>query len=395
MPRIATELGPLAVKRLTTPGMHAVGGVAGLYLQVAGKAAKSWILRALVANKRRDIGLGSYPAVSLASARLKAQAYRESIQQGLDPVVMKQAARSSLAVERARAVKFVDVATRYIKSHASSWKNAKHSDQWTSTLQTYVYPIIGPMVVADVDTAAVLRVLQPIWHSKTETANRVRGRIEVILDAATAQGLREGPNPARWKGHLALTLPARSKIAPTKHQRSIPVDAVPSFHEGLLGQEGMGALALRFLLLTCVRSGEVRGANWSEVDVERRVWTIPAERMKANKEHRVPLSSAAVTLLSSIPAREGLLFPGAKGKPLSDMTLTAVMRRMNVDAVPHGLRSSFRTWAADYTNHPREVCEQCLAHSTGSDVELAYQRSDLFDKRRQVMEEWATFTASK
>ncbi len=257
-----------------------------------------------------------------------------------------------------------------------------------------MYPIIGSMVIADVDTSAVLRVLQPIWHAKTETATRIRGRIEVILDAATAQGLREGPNPARWKGHLALTLPARSKIAPAKHQRSIPVDAVPAFYEGLLGQEGVGALALRFLLLTCVRSGEVRGANWTEVDFERRVWTIPAERMKVNKEHRVPLSPAVAALLSSIPAREGLLFPGAKGKPLSDMTLTAVMRRMKIDAVPHGLRSSFRTWAADYTNHPREVCEQCLAHTTGSDVELAYQRSDLFEKRRQVMDEWASFATS-
>ncbi len=394
MPRIATELGPLAVKRLITPGMHAVGGVAGLYLQVRNETAKSWILRALVVDRRRDIGLGAYPAVSLAEARLKAQACRDSIQQGVDPVVAKQAARSSLAAQRARATKFIDVAKRYIKSHASGWKSAKHADQWGSTLEAYVYPVIGPMVVADVDTAAILRVLQPIWHSKTETATRVRGRIEVILDAATAQGLREGPNPARWKGHLALTLPARSKIAPTKHQRSIPVDAVPAFYEGLLGQEGVGALALRFLLLTCVRSGEVRGANWTEVDFERRVWTIPAERMKVNKEHRVPLSPAAVALLSSIPAREGLLFPGAKGKPLSDMTLTAVMRRMKIDAVPHGLRSSFRTWAADYTNHPREVCEQCLAHTTGSDVELAYQRSDLFEKRRQVMDEWASFATS-
>ena len=391
MPRIAVALGPLAVKRLATPGMHAVGGVAGLYLQVRNDAAKSWILRALVVDRRRDIGLGAYPAVSLAEARLKAQACRESIQQGVDPVVAKQAARSALAAQRARAVKFVDVAKRYIKSHASGWKSAKHADQWGSTLETYVYPVMGSMVVADVDTAAVLRCLQPIWHSKTETATRVRGRIEVILDAATAQGLREGPNPARWKGHLALTLPARSKIAPPKHQKAIPVDDVAGFHEELLKQEGIGASALRFLLLTCVRSGEVRGAQWSEIDLDRRVWTIPAARMKVNREHRVPLGDEAIAMLNSLPSRDGLVFPGSKGKPLSDMTLTAVMRRMKVDAVPHGLRSSFRTWAADYTNHPREVCEQCLAHTTGSDVELAYQRSDLFEKRRQVMDEWSDF----
>lgn len=391
MPRIATELSPLAVKRLTQPGMHAVGGVPGLYLQVGNSQSKSWILRAVVAGKRRDIGLGSYPAVTLAAAREKAQLHRESIQQGQDPVVVKRLARSALLAERARSVTFADVAKRYLKSHASGWRNPKHRAQWESTLELYVYPTLGSMVVTDIDTPAVLRVLQPIWHTKTETASRVRGRIEAILDAATAQGLREGPNPARWKGHLALTLPARAKIAPRQHQKAVPVDEVPAFYRAILELEGVGAVALRFLLLTCTRSSETRGAHWGEIDLKRRVWTIPAERMKANREHRVPLSDAAVEILDALPSREGLLFPGAKGKALSDMTLIAVMRRMNMDAVPHGLRSSFRTWAADYTNHPREVCEQCLAHTTGSQVELAYQRSDLFEKRRQVMGEWATF----
>ena len=394
MPKIATELGPLAVKRLGKKGMHAVGGVPGLYLQVGVGAARSWILRANVAGKRRDIGLGSYPAVSLAAARQKAQAHRESIQEGQDPVVVKRAAKSALAAERARAVTFVDVARRYLKSHASGWSNPKHRFQWESTLQSYVYPVIGSMVIADIDTPAVLRALQPIWHTKTETASRVRGRIEAVLDAATAQGLRQGPNPARWKGHLALTLPARSKIAPTKHQKALPVDEVPAFYRASVGAEGVGAVALRFLLLTCVRSSEARGATWDEVDLERRVWTIPADRMKAKREHRVPLSEAVIEILRSLPTRDGLLFAGMKGKRLSDMTLTAVMRRMKVDAVPHGLRSSFRTWAADYTNHPREVCEQCLAHTTGSDVELAYQRSDLFEKRRQVMDEWSEFVTN-
>lgn len=391
MPKIATELGPLAVKRLAKKGMHAVGGVPGLYLQVGEGAARSWILRANVAGKRRDIGLGSYPAVSLAAARQKAQAHRESIQGGQDPVVAKRAAKSALAAERARAVTFMDAAKRYIKNHAQGWSNPKHRSQWENTLEAYVYPVIGAMVVADVDTPAVLRVLQPIWHTKTETASRIRGRIESVLDAATAQGLRQGPNPAQWKGHLALTLPARSKIAPIKHQKAVPVDEVPAFYKDVAEAEGIGAVALRFLLLTCVRSSEARGATWEEVDLERRVWTIPASRMKAKREHRVPLSDAVIEILKSLPTREGLLFVGMKGKPLSDMTLTAVMRRMKVDAVPHGLRSSFRTWAADYTNHPREVCEQCLAHTTGSEVEQAYQRSDFFEKRRQVMNEWAAF----
>ena len=395
MPRIATELGPLAVKRLSKQGMHAVGGVPGLYLQVGNGQARSWILRAVVASKRRDIGVGSYPALSLAAARVKAQQYRETIQQGQDPVAVKELARRALKTERARSVRFIDFAKLYLKSHAAGWRNPKHGAQWVSTLESYVYPVLGTMTVAEIETPAVLRVLQPIWHTKTETASRVRGRIEAILDAATAQGLREGPNPARWKGHLALTLPARSKIAPRQHQKAVPIVEVPTFYRKVSELEGVGAVALRFLLLTCTRSSETRAAQWDEIDLKRGIWTIPAERMKANREHRVPLSEAVVDILGTLPSREGLLFPGVKGKPLSDMTLTAVMRRMNMDAVPHGLRSSFRTWAADFTNYTREVCEQCLAHTTGSQVELAYQRSDLFEKRRQVMEEWATFVLSK
>jgi integrase len=338
--------------------------------------------------------VGSYPAVSLAAARDKAQQYREKIQQGQDPVAVKELARRALETERARSVRFIDFAKLYLKSHAAGWRNPKHRAQWVSTLESYVYPVLGTRTVAEIGTPAVLRVLQPIWHTKTETASRVRGRIEAILDAATAQGLREGPNPARWKGHLALTLPARSKIAPRQHQKAVPVSEIPAFYREASELEGKGAVALRFLLLTCTRSSETRAAQWDEIDLKRRIWTIPAERMKANREHRVPLSDAVIDILGALPSREGLLFPGVKGKPLSDMTLTAVMRRMGMDAVPHGLRSSFRTWAADFTNHPREVCEQCLAHTTGSQVELAYQRSDLFEKRKQVMDEWAAFVQS-
>lgn len=391
MPKIAKELSALEVKRLGRQGLHAVGGVAGLYLQVTSPTARSWILRTRIADKRRDIGLGSFPEVGLADARERAKTHKSTIREGIDPIAVLKAAKSAITAERARAVKFEELAERFIKSHAPSWKNPKHKDQWSNTLSAYAYPFIGAMVVADIDTPTVLKVLQPIWYDKTETAKRLRGRIEMILDAATAQGLREGPNPARWKGHLALTLPKPSKIAVVQHQKSLPVDEVPKFWKSLVAAEGQGALALRFLLLTCARSGEVRGATWDEIDLKANVWTIPAARMKAGKEHRVWLSTAAMGILKAMPQDGDLVFAGAKGKPLSDMTLSAVMRRMKLEAVPHGLRSSFRTWAAETTNFPREVCEQCLAHTTGNDVELAYQRSDLFDKRKQVMNAWESF----
>ena len=391
MPKVAKELTALQVKRLSNIGLHAVGGVPGLYLQVASETARSWILRALVADKRRDMGLGSYPEVTLAGAREKALEYRRAIREGADPVAQVKAARSAIKAERARAVRFTDICDRFIKAHAPSWKNAKHKDQWASTLSTYAYPTLGNMIAADIDTPAILRVLQPIWYTKTETATRLRGRLELVLDFATTQGLRSGPNPARWKGHLALALPKPSKITTVQHQKALPIDEVPTLWETLVAQAGTGAIALRFLLLTCARSGEVRGARWDEVDLTKRVWLIPAERMKSGRPHRVSLSEPAIEILDSLERSGDLIFAGTKGKQLSDMTLSAVMRRLHYDAVPHGLRSSFRSWAAERTNHPREVCEQCLAHATGSDVELAYQRSDLFDKRRTVMEEWAAF----
>ena len=394
MPRVAKELSAIEVKRLTQQGMHAVGGVAGLYLQVTSPNARSWILRTRVADKRRDMGLGSFPEVALADARVKAREHKNTIRNGTDPIAAVKAAKTAIKAERARAIKFADVAEKFIRSHAPSWKNSKHKDQWTNTLATYAYPILGSMVVADIDTPAILRVLQPIWYEKTETATRLRGRIEMVLDAATTQGLREGSNPARWKGHLALALPKPSKITTVTHQKSLPVDAVPSLWSSLTAAEGLGAVALKFLLLTCARSGEVRGAQWSEIDLGTRVWTIPAARMKASKEHRVWLSDAALSILENLPKTSSFVFSSSKGGELSDMTLSAVMRRLQVAAVPHGLRSSFRTWAAERTNHPREVCEQCLAHTTGSEVELAYQRSDLFEKRKQVLKEWARFVTT-
>ncbi len=393
MPKIAKELGALAVGRLKVPGWHAVGGVAGLGLQVTPTGARSWSLRVVIAGKRREIGLGGFPTVQIAAAREKARQAREMISEGIDPILVRKSAASALRAAQARAVNFQTVAEQYIGAHEAGWRNPKHAAQWTSTLTQYAYPEIGTMLVASIDTAAVLRVLKPMWNTKTETASRLRGRIEGILDYATAHGLREGPNPARWKGHLALALPARSKVRKVEHHAALPVDEMPGFMQRLRAGQGIGARALEFAVLTAARSGEVRGMQWTEVDLAARVWTVPAERMKAGREHRVPLSDAAVAVLESLPRQEGgdVVFRGTRGQPLSDMSLTAVLRRMKVDAVPHGMRSSFRDWTAEHTSFPNEVAEMALAHAVGDKVEAAYRRGDLFDKRRVMMDAWASF----
>jgi integrase len=317
---------------------------------------------------------------------------------GVDPAETKKQAKSALAAQRARAVNFKTLSELYIAQHEASWKNAKHTAQWTSTLTQYAFPVCGHMVAADIDTATVLRVLEPIWLNKTETASRLRGRIEAVLDYAAAKGLREGPNPARWKGNLALTLPAKRKVSPVEHHPAIPVKDVPMFFKALQEREGTAARALEFLLLTATRSGEVRGAQWNEIDLAKKVWVVPAERMKAKREHRVPLSTQAVALLKSLPTMKlgGLLFPGLKPtSTLSDMSLTAVMRRMEINAVPHGLRSSFRDWVGEETSYPREVAEMALAHVVANATEGSYWRSDLFDKRRSMMQDWAQFLSAK
>lgn len=395
MPKVAKELGPLAVRRLAKPGRHPVGGVPGLCLQVTESGARSWVLRVRVGGKRREIGLGSFPAVSLADAREKAREGRERIGQGVDPVAAKRAAASALQAARAKAKTFQEVAEAYISAHAAGWQNSKHADQWTNTLTTYAYPAIGSLIVAEVDTPQVLKVLEPIWTTKAETASRLRGRIEAVLDFATARGYRSGPNPARWKGHLALTLPARSKVSPVKHHAAVAVSEAAATMKRIREAEGMGAQALEFVILTAARSGEVRGATWAEIDLEAMVWTVPAERMKAGKEHRVPLSEAAVDLLNALPRFKDctLVFPGPKGKALSDMTLTAVLRRLKIDATAHGFRSTFRDWAAECTHYPSEVAEMALAHAVADKVEAAYRRGDLFQKRRAMMDDWAGFLA--
>jgi integrase len=407
MPKVAKELGALAINRLTTPGWHAVGGVAGLGLQVAATGARSWVLRTVIAGKRRAIGLGGYPTVQPAQARQNARTARQSAAEGVDPVHAKRAARSALQAASARAVTFKHVAEQYIAAHTPSWRNPKHAAQWASTLETYAFPTLGTMLVADVDTAAVLRVLQAeidggtLWVKRTETAARLRGRIENVLDYAAAQGLREGLNPARWKGHLAQTLPSKRKVAPVEHHAAVAVAGMQAFMTRLRAATGIGARALEFAILTAARSGEVRGMTWGELDLAAAVWTVPAERMKARREHRVPLSGAALDLLRALPGAgdasaqaAALVFAGTKGQPLSDMTLTAVMRRMDLNAVPHGFRSTFRDWCAECTGHPRDVAEMALAHTIGDKVEAAYRRGDLFEKRRALMADWAEFLNS-
>lgn len=396
MPKKAKELSALEVRNLSEPGTHFVGGVAGLVLKVKDTGAKSWVLRAIVGSKRRDYGLGGFPDVTLAAAREAARAARAKIKSGIDPIDEARQARSALKATQAAAITFQKAAEAYISAHKDGWRNEKHTKQWTTTLTTYAYPAIGNLLVQDIGLPQVLAVLEPIWKTKTETASRLRGRIEQVLDWATARGYRNGLNPARWRGHLDKLLPKPSKVARVEHHDALPVSEVATFMAALRKQEGIGAKALELVILTAARSGEVRGARWSEVDLDNGLWVVPGHRMKAGKEHRVPLSDAAVDLLKSIPrhAETDLIFVGAKGGQLSDMTLSALIRRMKAPCVPHGFRSTFRDWAAECTNYPSEMAEMALAHTINDKVEAAYRRGDLFEKRRKMMADWASFCSS-
>lgn len=393
MPRKAEELGPLAVSRLRTPGLHFVGGVAGLGLQVLPGGGRTWILRATIGDRRREMGLGGFPDVTLAMAREAAREARDLIRKGIDPIETARAARSALKASDAKVVTFRAAADGYMAAHETSWRNLKHRAQWAATLETYAHPVIGDLAVGDIELPHVLKILEPIWTTKTETATRLRGRLEMVLDWATARDYRTGLNPARWRGHLDKLLAKPSKIARVVHHKAVAIDDMPAFMARLKAADGLGARALEFAILTAARSGEVRGCNWGEIDLEAGVWTVAAERMKAGREHRVPLSEAAMALLRR-PAHAtdaDFVFPAARGGSLSDMTLSAVLRRMEVDAVPHGFRSTFRDWAAKRTSHPSEAAELALAHTVGNKVEAAYRRGDMFNKRRQLMEDWAAF----
>lgn len=363
------------------PGRHGDGR--GLFLYVKASGARSWVLRYQMQGRRRDLGLGAFPDVSLAMARERAQEARRLIAEGLDPISQKR---------QAKPMTFREAALALIESKRSGWKNAKHAAQWTTTLETYVFPRIGPVQVAQVTTADVIAALTPIWNSKPETASRVRQRMEAVIDYATALGIRSGDNPARWRGHLDHLLPKPTKVRAVKHHPALPHAEIAPFMQALANRKGVAARALAFTILTAARSGETRGMTWAEIDLEQRFWTIPAGRMKAGKEHRVPLTDATIALLGPRRNDQHLVFESETkaGKPISDMSMTAVLRRMErTDITVHGFRSTFRDWAGETTGFPREVIEAALAHGIKDKAEAAYARSDLFDKRRNLMEAWA------
>jgi integrase len=383
-----------ALARGKKPGFYGDGG--GLYLQVSRyNGSASWVFRYRIGGRLRDHGLGSLDTWSLAEARERAKKCRQLRGEGRDPIEERRAERENAKLEAAKAMTFQACAERYIASHKAGWRNPKHAAQWPSTLETYVFPVFGDLAVQTVDVSLVMRAVEPIWTEKPETASRVRGRIESVLDWAKARGYRQGENPARWRGHLDHLLPPRNKVRRVEHHAALPYPEISAFMVELHGQEGFAAGALEFAILTAARTGEVIRAKWEEIDSVERVWTVPAKRVKSGREHRVPLSGAALAILERMYAIRSseYIFPGLRtGKPLSDMSLLMLLRRMGRgELTTHGFRSTFRTWAAERSAFPREIAEMALGHIIGDAVERAYQRGDLFDKRRRLADAWARF----
>ncbi|TAJ83024.1 site-specific integrase [Reyranella sp.] len=375
------------------PGYHGDGG--GLYLQVAPAGSKSWIFRFALAGRRREMGVGSFPSVSLAAAREAASKARALVKAGKDPIAVREAEKAQARLQSARGVTWDKAVDLFLKAHLSSWRNPKHRQQWRNTLDTYAKPVLVGLAVAEIGTPEVTKVLDSIWQEKPETASRVRGRIERILDWAKVRGYRAGENPARWRGHLDKVFPPRAKLRKVRHHAAVPIDKLPAVYAKLVKASGVAAKALRFTILTAVRPGETTGGTWPEVDRKAALWTIPAHRMKADKEHRVTLSKEAQAILEEmVELRTGqFMFPGHREKrPLS---LTALSKALKAagggTATVHGMRSTFKDWASERTSFPSEVSEMALAHSIGDKVEAAYRRGELLEKRRAMMEQWATF----
>ena len=399
------KLTALGVSRLKRAGYHSDG--AGLYLQVSPTGTKSWIFRYKVAGRAREMGLGGLTAFTLAEARQRANDARQRLADGVDPIEHRTVVRNATAISvraAARVLTFGQAADRYIETHESSWKNVKHAYQWRQTIDTFAKPIMGGLPIAAIDTDLVLQVLQPIWATKTETATRLRGRIEKVLDWAKALKHRAGDNPASWRGNLDKLLANPNKLAPVVNHPALPYVELGAFMATLRALPGLSPLALEFIILTATRTGEALGARWAEIDLDASVWTIPAKRMKVGKEHRVPLCSAALEVLSKTlvfgksggaaePAGTDFVFPGRKpDTQQSNMSCLALLRRIGrSDIVVHGFRSTFRDWAAEQTSYPREVAEMALAHSIGDKVEAAYRRGDLFEKRTSLMADWSTY----
>jgi integrase len=395
MARVKKPLSARSVETITKPGLHADGG--GLYLHVTASGAKSWIYRWSRDRKSRDMGLGTagQKDVTLAEARDLAAKARRVVRDGRDPIAERDVARLQKKLEAAKAITFKDCAERYIAAHAAGWRNPKHASQWTNTLATYGYRTLGELPAQAVNVGLVMQVLEPIWTTKPETASRVRGRIESVLDWATARGYRQGENPARWRGHLENLLPKKNKIHEVEHHAALSYRDIGDFIVELRKQESVAARALEFAILTAARTGEVLGARWSEINFAERIWTVPKERMKANKEHRAPLSAAALAILDKMQKiRHGdFVFPGKfAGRPLSGMVMLKLLRRMGrTGLTAHGFRSTFSDWCRECTNFPAEVRAMALAHTIGDKVEEAYSRGDLFQKRRQLADAWARY----
>jgi integrase len=395
MARASNRLTAMAVARATKPGLMADGH--GLYLRVGPTGSKSWVFRYRLAGRLHDAGLGPLHTVSLGDARLKALGLRQQRLMGADPLAAKREAVARSRAVETKVITFQECAERYIASHKAGWRNPKHAKQWPSSLGTYVYPIFGDLSVQAADVGLVMKVLEPIWTTKPETASRVRGRIESVLDWATARGYRTGENPARWRGHLEDLLPKKSKVSKVEHHAALPYPELGAFMAELRRQEGIAARALEFAILAAARTGEVLGAKWSEISLADRLWTIPAERMKAGREHRVPLCDRAIAILGEMQEiREGdFVFPGKAKRSLNSMAFQMLLRRMGrADLTTHGFRSTFSDWCSERTNFPSELREMALAHAVGNKVEAAYRRGDLFAKRRQLTAAWAKFCAA-
>ena len=403
MKRTLNRLAPNTVNKKTDAGLYADGG--GLYLQITPQGVKSWLFRYMQHGKSHALGLGAVHAISLADARIKAGECRKLLASDIDPLAVRKSDKEKAKLVAARSRTFKQCAEAYVDAHKAAWRNEKHIWQWSNTLERFAYPVFGDLPVQDVDVALICKVLEPIWATKTETATRIRGRIEVILDWATTREYRQGENPARWRGHLENLLARPSKVQKVKHQPALPYDQIGNFMVTLKEQDGTAALAMAFTILTATRTSEVIGATWDEIDLQKKIWTIPATRIKAGREHRVPLSQPALHILHEMKKQHDMtnpkndktkdrwVFTGQKqGNPLSNMAMLMLLKRMGrKDITVHGFRSSFRDWAAEQTHFARDVAEMALAHAIGDKVEAAYRRGDLFDKRCQLMAAWARY----
>lgn len=393
MPKQSRNLTALEVGRLSAPGKYPLGSC--LYMQITESGSKSWIFRYSMNKKAHWMGLGSCKLLSLAEARSRVIDFQREMLNGVDPLAKKRA--EAISALKTVDLTFSDCANRYIEAHKQGWKNAKHAEQWLSTLSTYAFPLLGPMPVRVIDTHLVLQVLEPIWYKVPETASRVRGRMERVLSWATVRGYRDGANPALWRGHLDQLLPKRNALQKVSHFKALPFAEIPVFMEALRKAEGTAARALEFLILTATRTSETMLARWEEIDMASQCWTIPANRMKAKKEHRVPLSPRAIEILQGMGGGGAhFVFPGARpGKPLSNSAFLATLDRMGYEVTAHGFRSTFSDWAGETTQYPRDLVEMALAHTIKNKVEAAYRRGDGFMKRARLMEDWATFTSSR